>query len=342
MSYSRRTFIKTVPGFAMGASLIGTTALTARTARAAPITLRFGCVPAPTHPLAIRATEAANRIRAESHGDVDIKVFPNNQLGSDADTLSQVRFGAVDFMSISSLVLANFIQAASITGVGFAWPSYDKVWAAMDGDLGNHITSEINKRGLTVVGRMWDFGFRQTTSSERKILTPDDLHGFKIRVPTGNMFVSLFQALGASPTAINWGETYSALQTKLVDGQENPLGPLLFTKIYEVQKFVSMTNHMWDGNWTIYNSKKFAALPSDVRALIVKHFDQSGLDERNDIAGQDQNLKADLQSKGLTFLNPRLDPFKAALQKSGYYETLKSKYDPATWTLLEKYSGNLV
>jgi tripartite ATP-independent transporter DctP family solute receptor len=340
MTLTRRNFLQAIPAASIGAAALGT-GLMPRAAKAAPITLRFGCVPATTHPLAIRASEAAQRIREESNGEIDIKVFPNNQLGSDADTLSQVRLGAVDFMSLSALVLANYVPTASITGVGFAWPDYAAVWKALDGDLGAHVASEINKKGLTVVGRVWDFGFRQTTSSDRKILSAADLKGFKIRVPTGNMFVSLFQALGASPTAINWTETYSALQTKLVDGQENPLGPVLFSKIFEVQKYVSMTNHMWDGNWTIFNAKKFAALPADARALIIKHFDRSGMDERSDIAGQDAKIKLQLEQDKLTFQNPDLESFKAQLKSAGYYTSMKAKYDPATWALLEKYTGKL-
>ena len=115
------------------------------------------------------------------------------------------------------------MPAAGIVNTGFAFPDYDTVWQAMDGDLGTYVRAQIAKRGIMTASRVWDNGFRHVTSSTRAIRTPEDLHGFKIRVPPAAMLTSLFKALDAGPSPINFNELYSALQTKVVEGQENPL-----------------------------------------------------------------------------------------------------------------------
>jgi TRAP-type C4-dicarboxylate transport system substrate-binding protein len=136
---------------------------------------------------------------------------------------------------------------AAINGVGFAFPDYPAVWLAMDGELGVHIRAAIAKLNLQPFGRVWDNGFRQITSSSRPINRPRDLDGFKIRVPVSPLYTSLFRSLGAAPAGLNLSEVYSALQTRIVDGQENPLAVFETAKLYEVQKYCAMTNHVWDG-----------------------------------------------------------------------------------------------
>src|SRR6476646_7321897 len=133
------------------------------------------------------------------------------------------RANAAEYMNIGSSVLATLVPNAGIINTGFAFTSYDEVWKAMDGDLGKFVKSQIENVGVLQVGKYWDNCFRQLTSSTREIKTPDDLKGFKMRVPAAPILTSLFQALGAGPTPINFNEVYSALQTKVVEGQENPL-----------------------------------------------------------------------------------------------------------------------
>ena len=177
----------------------------------------------PTHPINLRQQEALNRIREATNGRLDIKLFPANQLGSDTDLLAQVRSGGVDFFNLSTSILATLVPTAGILNTGFAFPTYDVVWQAVDGDLGTFVRAQIEKTGVISVCRFYDNGFRQITSSTKPIKTPDDLKGFKIRVPPAPMLTSLFKALDAGPAPINFNELYSSLQTKVVEGQENPL-----------------------------------------------------------------------------------------------------------------------
>src|SRR5262249_61968510 len=135
-------------------------------------------VPA-SHPMTIFAQRAADRIKQESNGRLDIQLFPNNQLGGDTDMLSQLRSGAVEFFTISPVVLSNLVSVASISGIGFAFPDYETAWRAMDGELGAYVRAEIGKFGLTAMEKIWDSGYRQGTPSKRPINTPHEWKGLE-------------------------------------------------------------------------------------------------------------------------------------------------------------------
>ena len=310
-------------------------------ASAAEFELKYATGQDPSHPVNLRAQEALTRIREATSGRVDIKLFPANQLGSDTDLLTQVRNGSVEFFNLSSLILATLVPISGITSVGFAFKNYDEVWGAMDGQLGDHIRSEIAKTPIFTVSKIWDNGFRHVTSSTREIKGPADLKGFKLRVPPAPPLTSLFKALDASPTPINFNEVYTSLQTKVVEGQENPLAIIATTRLYEVQKTCSLTAHVWDGYWVLGNKRAFAKLPTDVQAIITRELDKSAGDQRADIAKLSDTLKADLKAKGITFIDVQQDDFRKALAGTNFYAEWKQKYGPTAWDLMEKVSGKL-
>jgi tripartite ATP-independent transporter DctP family solute receptor len=294
-----------------------------------------------THPMNIRAKEMAAAIKQETGGRLTIQIFPSSQLGSDTDTLSQIRSGGVDFFTLSGLILSTLVPAASINGIGFAFPDYATVWKAMDGELGAYVRGQIAKANLVAMDKIWDNGFRQITSSTKPIASPDDLNGFKIRVPVSPLWTSMFKAFEAAPASINFNEVYSSLQTKVVEGQENPLSIISTAKLYEVQKYCSLTNHMWDGFWFLANKRSWEALPEDVRAVAAKHINAAGEQEREDVAKLNGSLKDELTSRGLVFNQPETGPFQEKLRKAGFYSEWKAKYGEEAWALLEKATGKL-
>jgi tripartite ATP-independent transporter DctP family solute receptor len=293
------------------------------------------------HPMNIRAKEMADAIRAETKGRVDIQIFPNNQLGSDTDMLSQVRSGGVEFFTLSGLILSTLVPASSISGIGFAFPDYDTVWKALDGDLGAYVRSQIAKSGLVAMDKIWDNGFRQITSSTKPIVTADDLKGMKIRVPPSPLWTSMFKAFDAAPTSINFSEVYSALQTKVVEGQENPLAIISTAKLYEVQKYCSLTNHMWDGFWFLANKKAWERLPEDLRVVVAKQINAAGLKERADVAALNATVQKELTDKGMIFNQPKTDSFRERMRKGGFYAEWKGKFGDEAWALLERSTGKL-
>jgi len=294
-----------------------------------------------THPSTIRVREAVEAIKRDSGGKVDIQVFPNNQLGGDTDMLSQVRSGAIDFFPLSGLILQTLVPLAGINGLAFAFKDYQTVWQAMDGDLGAYIRAAIGKVNLHTFDRILDNGFRNITTSTKPINTAADLQGFKIRVPVSPLWTSMFKAFGAAPTGINFSEVYSALQTKVVEGQENPLAIIDIAKLYEVQKYCSMTGHMWDGQWVLANGKRWAGTPPDVQALITKHVTEAVMKQRDDIRRLNNGLEAQLKAKGMVFNYPDVKSFRDALSKAGFYKEWREKFGEEALAKLEKYSGKL-
>ena len=163
--------------------------------------------------------------------------------------------------------------------------------------------------------KIWDNGFRQTTSSTKPINGPDDFKGFKIRVPVSPLWTSMFKAFDAAPASINFSEVYSALQTKIVEGQENPLALISTAKLYEVQKYCSLTNHMWDGFWFLANRRAWEALPEDVRAIVASNINAAGAEGARRYREAQRHLRGELAAKGLVFNQPDVGavPRQAAL-----------------------------
>src|SRR3954453_21583785 len=310
-------------------------------ASAAELRYRLATGQDPTHPVNVRAQEAIDRIREATGGRLDIKLFPANQLGSDTDLLTQVRNGSVEFFNLSASILATLVPVVAIANTGFAFKDYDAVWKSMDGPLGIYVRAQIAKTPILTVAKIWDNGFRHITSSAHEIRTPDDLKNFKIRVPPAPMLTSLFKALDAGPAPINFNEVYSALQTKVVEGQENPLAIIATTRLYEVQKSCSLTGHVWDGYWILANKRAFEKLPPDVRDGVTREFDRSGVDQRADVARLSESLRQELTGKGLTFIDVDREPFRLALAKTTFYKEWKGKFGDEAWTNLEQTSGKL-
>jgi tripartite ATP-independent transporter DctP family solute receptor len=255
--------------------------------------------------------------------------------------MTQLRSGALELATMPGTVLSTLIPTASLTGVGFAYTNYDKVWAAMDGEVGKFIRGNIEKVGLVPFEAVWDNGFRQITSSTRPINTPDDLKNFKIRVPVVPLWVSMFSALGAAPVSIPLNEAYSALQTKIADGEENPLALIESAKFYEVQKFCSLTNHAWDGFWLLSSARIWKTVPQDAQKVMQKHFNAAAKKQRDDIVQANAEYQKTLESKGLTFNTTQADAFQATLAKTSFYKDAKTKFGDEGWSLLQKYAGNI-
>jgi TRAP-type transport system periplasmic protein len=331
---SRRHLL--LAGTALGASL----ALPGMLRAAPEFRLKFANIMPADHPLNTRMGEAAKAILDQTDGRVEIAIFPASQLGTDADMLTQLRSGALEFFAQSGLIVATLVPVAAITGVGFAFKDYGQVWSAVDGALGKHIIDGFAKANLLAFERMWDNGFRETTSGTKPIRSPADFGGFKIRVPPSPLWTSLFQALGAAPVSIPWGETYSALQTHVADGLENPLAGIYFAKMQEVQKYLSWTNHMWDGFWFLANRRTLDALPSSARDIIVKNVNDAALKQRADVERLNNDLKAQL-SKTLEFIDVDSELFRRKLQDSPFYSEWKRRFGDNAWALLESFSGKL-
>lgn len=319
--------VSSIPGFARAA--------------APEFTFKFGHNQPVHHPLHVRAQEAADRVFAESKGRLEIKIFPNGQMGGDNDMLSQVRSGGIQMYTPASLGISTLVPVAAINAIGFAFADYNQVWAAMDGKLGGHVRAAFEKVGLHALERVWDNGFRQMTTSGKPINTVQDMAGLKIRVPVSPLAISMFKGLGAAPGSLQFAELYTALQTKVYDAQENPLSIIQIAKMYEVQKFCSLTNHMWDGWWMIINGRAWKELPEDLQKILSASFNEAIVKERADVRALNDSTMAELKAKGMTFNSAKPETFRAALKQSGFYEEWRKKFGDEAWGLLEQAVGKL-
>ena len=328
--------------FGSASAALATSFLGKPASAAAEFEFKLGVNTPDNHPLTVRLTEAARAIGAQSSGRLNVTVFPNSQLGGDPEMLSQVRAGGIELLAAPSMTLSTLVPLSGLPSIGFAFASYDQVWAAMDGGVGDVVRDAIGKAGIVPTGKMWDNGFRQiTSSSSRQLNSVEDLRGFKIRVPVTALLTSLFSGLGALPSSISYSELYSALQTHIVEGQENPLAQVSTGKLYEVQKYCALSNHCWSGYWIVANRRALASLPADLLELLNREFDAAAVKERADLLDMDRSLQAELTGKGMVF--NKLDPahFREVLVKAGFYAQWQKTYGAEAWAALEKHTGRL-
>ncbi len=312
-----------------------------RTSRSAETVFRYGNSLQAGNPLTEFVRNAAKQIEAETSGQLRIELYPAAALGGDTEMLSQVRTGGLQCMTLSAGVLSTLVPLASINEVPFAFPDFATVARAMDGEVGAMVRAAIAKTRLVALDKMWDSGFRQITSSRKPIETPDDMRGFKIRVPVFQMATSMFRTLGASPVSINSSEMYSALQTKIADGQENSLTNIETFKLYEIQSYVSMTNHMWDGYWFLFNGDAWSRLPATVQEVATKHLNAATDGERKTMEELNGSQRKALEGQAMKFNTVDIKPFREKLRTGGFYADWKKRFGDDTWAALEKYSGQL-
>lgn len=310
-------------------------------ANAAEFSYKLGASAPMEHPAMARSREAASKIGQESNGRLEITIYPNSVLGGDTAMISQLISGALEMYNLLIDLLAPRNPVCGLPGVGFAFPSYSHVWAAMDGEFGDMLRAVAEQIGFYCLGKCYDTGFRQVTTRTKPITGPDDLRGLKIRLPVAPYLMALFRRLGASPTAINLNEAYSALQTGIVDGQENPLVLIDTAKFYEVQKYCSLTNHVWSGFHVSFNVAAWQRLPADLQEIVHRNFTEAALAQRQDFIVMTEAEQQNLTAKGLTFNAPDLKPFRDALRKTSFYPDMKKTAGDKAWALLEKYVGLL-
>jgi len=228
--------------------------------------IKFGHVGEPGSLFAASAEEFAKRANAKLGNKAKVVVFGSSQLGGDKELVQKLKLGTVDIALPSTVMTSE----ADIFGV-FEMPYLvkdRKHMARIEKDVfWPTIAPEVEKKGLKVIA-VWENGYRHITNSKRPINTPEDLKGIKLRVPEGKWRVKMFQAYGANPSPMKFSEVFTALQTGVMDGQENPFTQITSAKFQEVQKYISLTGHVYTPAYATVGAKKWATLPADVRKIL--------------------------------------------------------------------------
>jgi len=210
----------------------------------------------------------ANTVNAKSGGRIEVQVYGAGALGAEREYVEAIMAGTVQ-AGIASGVLGGFLPEAMVTDIPYLFPSESIAWKVLDGPFGAKLSQlMLEKTGMRNLA-FAEVGFRHFTNNVRPIKTPADVKGLKIRVMETPLYVNFIKALGGSPTPIAWTEVYTALQTKVVDGQENPISSTVFAKLYEVQKYITLDGHVYGVDWFLINNKFFESLPEDLQYIVL-------------------------------------------------------------------------
>ena len=307
--------------------------------KAAAIRYRLGMSQPEESPNHIRLKEMADRVHAETGGRMQIEIYPAGKLGSDNVMLAMLQKNEME-MYMAGNVFGPLVPVTEMPGLPFIFNNPEEVFAALDGDLGEYIRGELMAKGVYAFRRGFDNGFHHLTTSTKPIRTVDDLAGMKIRTPVQKMTVDFFETLGAKPMTFTLSQLYQVCKDRTVDGQTDPLGLILLLKLYEVQTYLSITNHWWSGFTLTANAQAWKALPSDVQAIVNKHAEAAALAQREDIAKLNAEALEALRGKGMIVNEADTRGFRKPL--GGFYERWKGIYGANAWSLLEARVGRLV
>jgi tripartite ATP-independent transporter DctP family solute receptor len=263
-------------------------------------TIRFGYLNNADHPVGMGVTKFAEIVAAKSGGKMQVKGFPANQLGTEQQQTSALQGGVQEMQAPATTSLVGIVKDYGVIDFPFTVSNNAQAFALVDGPLGKALLEKLPEKGLIGL-TYWDLGFRNVTNSKRPINRPEDLEGLKLRVIPNPVFLDTFKAFKANPVPMSFSELYTALETKTVDGQENPYSVILSNKFYEVQKYVSGTNHVYGAN-IILVSRKFWDKLSPAEQKIL----QDAALEARDYQRQVSRAAADkavgeLTAKGMQF-----------------------------------------
>lgn len=262
--------------------------------------------------ITLAAKKFAELVAAKTGGEVEVKVFPNGQLyGADPSAaVRQLAGGSLDMLLLSTSLYANFNPKFTAVSIPYLFDDNAQLRNYLAGPLGQELLGDLNGIGVKGIG-LWQRPFRQMTNSRKPIQSPQDLVGMKFRVPNNPLWVEFFSKMGAAPTPMAFGEVYNALQLRVVDGQENPINIPVTAKLYEVQKFATISNHMADG-WVLgMNPGKFNALSDkDKQAVQAAAQEAEVWKAANDAADAKQSIDF-LTSKGVAVNSLTPDQQKA-------------------------------
>lgn len=288
----RKTFTRTLLALAAGSLLFPLAAQ----AQAVKLTLGHGAAPGnPRHEAAVKFAEV---VKAKSGGRIEVQVAPSAQLGDDAAMVTAMRTGALDMSANSQGAVANAVPEYAAFGMPFLFSSAAQAFKVLDGPLGKELADKSAEKGLVVLG-YWDNGIRHMTNSKRPITKVEDMKGLKMRTPPDTVLVDIMQSLGAEAQQIKFAELYVALQQGVVDGQENPLVNIHASKLYEVQKHLALTSHMFQMTPFLMGKRSWDRLSEADRKAVTEAAAEATALQRKLSQESDEKLLVELKAKGV-------------------------------------------
>ncbi len=270
-----------------------------------------------SHPAHKAAVMMAEGVAKRTNNEVTIKIYPANQLGDGNEVLEQQMKGAIDLSLPTQPMLDKYEPAGNkvfaVVMLPFVYKDYQHAWRVLDGPYADWVSTKFDQLNLVHLAN-WEWGFRNLTNNKRPIMTPADVQGLKIRTPGEIQLQSTMEAAGAVVTKINFAELQMALKQGVVDGQENPLSVISANKIYEVQKHLALTYHVYNSMMAVASKATWAKLKPEQQKILREEAQKAGQWFRDEQQKEEKTLVADLEKKGMQVTRPDREAFKAKMQ----------------------------
>ena len=289
--------------------------------------LRLAHGAAQGNPRDVAAKLFSRLVREKSDGRIEVDVGSNAQYGDDVEALTSMRLGALAFSANSQGPVSGVVPQFGVLGLPFLFQGLHQAWQVLDGPVGRKLGELAERKGLVLL-TFWDNGIRHVSNNVRPIEAPDDLKGIKLRTPPDPVTIQIFQALGANPIPMSFSELYIALQEGVVDGQENPLMNIYSSKLYEVQKYLSLTGHKYEATPVLASKVVWDGLPPEDRKAIRAAAVEAGKTNRKLSLESDKKLRAEMEKAGVVFNAVDRAPFIEATQ--AVYEAWMKHYPNLT------------
>ena len=322
----------------------GAVGIGSRSARAQSFKARqYHPQPAASH-LHVYLTRLWDAVRVEIRGWLDVTVYPQNNgvAIADPDILKQLQAGELEFFVLNGNILSQAYPPADIQGIPFAFSSSEQVTALTDGDLGALMREGLAAAGVYLIpfGGM-ENGFKHITSVDKPIRAAADLEGFRMRTPGGRLFVEFYKALGAEPKIVGFNRLYQALAEHQVDGQENPFVIAEENRLYEVCRYLSLTNHQWAGYNMIANDAYWQRLPEDIQDIVIRAARTYVGQQRAFVRAANASLEQSLRGHGMIVNAVDVDSFRRRLVEAHFYRDWRQSTGERAWALMEAIVGKV-
>ena len=263
-------------------------------------TIKFGHLNNTDHPVSMGVKKFAELLAAKSGGKLKVQEFPSSQLGNELQQQSALQGGVQEMSAPATTSLAGIVKEFGLVDFPFAVANFQQADALLDGPFGQELLKRLPEKGLVALG-YWDLGFRNVTNSKRPITKAEDLEGLKIRVIPNPVFLDTFKAFKANPVPMPFAELYGALESKAVDGQENPFAVILSNKFFEVNKFVSATNHVYAANIVLVSKKFWDRLSPTEQKMMQDAANEARSYQRQVSRAAAAKAVDELKSKGMQY-----------------------------------------
>lgn len=262
------------------------------------ITIRFGHVVQPGHPISLGTQKLAEIVGAKTNGRIKVQELGGGSIGGEAQQLSAVQGGVQDMTLPSATIMGGVVKEFTLLDIPFSFTKAEQVDALTQGPFGQLLMSKLGEKGMVGLA-FWETGFRNFTNSRKPIVNVEDLKGLKLRVIPNPMFLESFAALGTNPVPMAFPELYGALESKAMDAQENPFSVVLTSKFNEVQKYLSVTNHVYTANPVVISKKTWDKLSPADQKIIQEATVEAGAYQRKLSRDASAGARKELEGKGM-------------------------------------------